>query len=66
MDTHRWAQRAVMFYSFFGTNKKNDVNLKWIRDVLERIPTHKPKSCMNFYPRIGKNLKWEQKTNSPQ
>ena len=36
------AQRAAMFYSFFGTCKKNDVNpFDWLKKVLELIPQHR-------------------------
>jgi transposase len=38
----RGAERAAMFYSFFGTCKKNNVNpFEWLKTVLERIPDHK-------------------------
>jgi transposase len=40
--SNRGAERAAMFYSFFGTCKKNDVNpYEWLRKVLEVIPTYK-------------------------
>jgi transposase len=38
----RGAERAAMFYSFFGTCKKNNVNpFDWLKKVLEVIPTYK-------------------------
>ena len=38
----RGAERAAMFYSFFGTCKKNNVNpFDWLKKVLEVIPEHK-------------------------
>jgi hypothetical protein len=38
----RGAERAAMFYSFFGTCKKNDVNpFEWLKRVLEVIPEYK-------------------------
>ena len=38
----RGAERAAMFYSFFGTCKKNDINpFDWLKKVLEVIPEHK-------------------------
>jgi hypothetical protein len=38
----RGAERAAMFYSFFGTCKKNDVNpFEWLKKVLEVIPEYK-------------------------
>ena len=37
---HEGAKRAAMFYSFFGTCKKNNVNpYQWLKKVLEVIPT---------------------------
>ena len=36
------AERAAMFYSFFGTCKKNGVNpFDWLKKILEIIPEHK-------------------------
>ena len=38
----RGAERAAMYYSFFGTCKKNNVNpYQWLKKVLEIIPEHK-------------------------
>ncbi len=38
----RGAERAAMFYSFFGTCKKNNVNpFNWLKKVLEVIPEYK-------------------------
>lgn len=49
--SHRGAQRAAMFYSFFGTCKKNNVNpFEWLKDVLERIPTHKASKLDELLP----------------
>jgi transposase len=40
--SNRGAERAAMFYSFFGTCKKNDVNpFDWLKKVLEVIPEYK-------------------------
>lgn len=40
--SERGAERAAMFYSFFATCKKNDVNpFEWLKKVLEIIPEHK-------------------------
>jgi len=39
--SHQAAQRAAMIYSLLGTCKVNGINpLHWLRDVLERLPTH--------------------------
>ena len=49
--SNRGAERAAMFYSFFGTCKKNDVNpYEWLRKVLEIIPTYKVNKLTNLLP----------------
>lgn len=51
----RGAERAAMFYSFFGTCKKNDVNpFDWLKKVLEIIPTYKVSKLHELLPQ---NLK---------
>ena len=51
----RGAERAAMFYSFFGTCKKNDVNpFEWLKTVLEIIPHHKVNKLHELLPQ---NLK---------
>jgi transposase len=51
----RGAERAAMFYSFFGTCKKNDVNpFDWLKKVLEVIPTYKVNKLADLLPQ---NLK---------
>lgn len=47
----RGAERAAMFYSFFGTCKKNGVNpFLWLKKVLEVIPTHKVNRLHELLP----------------
>jgi transposase len=47
----RGAERAAMFYSFFGTCKKNNVNpFEWLRKVLEVIPEHKVNKLHELLP----------------
>lgn len=47
----RGAERAAMFYSFFGTCKKNDVNpFIWLKQVLEVIPQHKANRIHELLP----------------
>lgn len=49
--SHRGAERAAMFYSFFGTCKKNDVNpFEWFKKVLEIIPEHKVNQLHELLP----------------
>jgi hypothetical protein len=47
----RGAERAAMFYSFFGTCLKNEVNpLEWLKHTLEVIPTYKVNKLTEFLP----------------
>lgn len=53
--SHRGAERAAMFYSFFGTCKKNNVNpYEWLKKVLEVIPEYKVNILHELLPQ---NLK---------
>lgn len=53
--SHRGAERAAMFYSFFGTCKKNNVNpYEWLKRVLEAIPEYKVNKLHELLPQ---NLK---------
>jgi len=53
--SHSGAQRAVMFYSFFGTCKQHGVNpWKWLKRVLELIPDY-PANQLD--DRLPQNLK---------
>ena len=53
--SERGAERAAMFYSFFGTCKKNDVNpFEWLKKVLEVIPEYKVSKLHELLPQ---NLK---------
>jgi len=49
--SNRGAERAAMFYSFFGTCKKNDVNpFDWLKKVLEVIPEYKVSKLDELLP----------------
>ena len=51
----RGAERAAMFYSFFGTCKKNNINpYQWLKKVLEIIPDYKVNKLNELLPQ---NLK---------
>lgn len=53
--SERGAERAAMFYSFFATCKKNEVNpFDWLKKVLEVIPEHKVSKLHELLPQ---NLK---------
>jgi len=53
--SERGAQRAAMFYSFFGTCKKNNINpFDWLKKVLEVIPNYKVNQLTDLLPQ---NLK---------
>lgn len=55
----RGAERAAMFYSFFGTCKKNGVNpFEWLRYVLEVIPDYKVNKLTKLLPQ---NFNTQQK-----
>ncbi len=47
----RGAERAAMFYSFFGTCKKNNINpYDWLKKVLEVIPEYKISRLSELLP----------------
>ncbi len=49
--SHEGARRAAMFYSFFGTCKKNNVNpYLWLKKVLEIIPTYPANKIGDLLP----------------
>jgi transposase len=49
--SHEAAQRAAMFYSFFGTCKKNNVNpYLWLKKVLEIIPEYHANKLSDLLP----------------
>jgi transposase len=53
--SHEGAKRAAMFYSFFGTCKKNNVNpYQWLKKVLEVIPDYPANKLADLLPQ---NLK---------
>lgn len=53
--SHEGAKRAAMFYSFFGTCKKNNVNpYQWLKKVLEVIPDYLANKLADLLPQ---NLK---------
>lgn len=56
--SHESAQRAAMFYSFFGSCKMNDVNPQdWLADVLVRLPETKSSELYTLLPNYWKNNK---------
>jgi len=49
--SHAGAQKAAMFYSFFGTCKMNDVDpFTWFKTVLEIIPDYPANKLVNLLP----------------
>ena len=49
--SHEGARRAAMFYSFFGTCKKNNVNpYLWLKKVLEVIPEYPANKIGDLLP----------------
>jgi transposase len=54
--SHEGAKRAAMMYSLFGTCKMHNVNpMKWLTDVLTRIPKMKPSELKELLPQNWKN-----------
>jgi transposase len=52
----RGAERAAMFYSFFGTCLKNGVNpLDWLKYTLEVIPSYKVNQLTELLPQHFKS-----------
>lgn len=49
--SHLGAERAAMFYSFFGTCRKNDINpFEWLKKVLEIIPDYPANKLRELLP----------------
>ena len=49
--SHEAAQRSAMLYSLMGTCKMHGVNpFVWLKDVLERIPSHQIKNIKELLP----------------
>jgi transposase len=49
--SERGAERAAMFYSFFGTCRKNNINpFDWLKKVLEVIPDYKVNKLTDLLP----------------
>jgi transposase len=54
--SHQAAEMAAGIYSFMASCKKNKINeFEWLKDVLERIQSHKQK---DLYPLLPSN--WQQ------
>jgi transposase len=59
--SHEAAQMAAGVYSFMASCKKNDINeFEWLKDVLERIQSHKQKDLYQLLP-----SNWQQYRNNP-
>ena len=53
--SHKAAQKAALFYSFFATCKINEVEpYAWLTDVLHRIPDHKANQLEELLPQNWK------------
>ena len=49
--SHLGAQRAAMFYTFFGTCKMHGINpWQWMKKVLEVLPNHKANKLEELFP----------------
>jgi len=50
--SHEAAKRSAMLYSLLGTCKMNGINpFEWLKDVLERIPSHPINKIKELLPR---------------
>lgn len=59
--SHKAAQHAAMFYSFFATCKINKVEpLAWLTDILNRIPEHKANKLTELLPQNWKSTTSQQ------
>jgi hypothetical protein len=55
--SHEAAQRSAMLYSLMGTCKLHDVNpFNWLKNVLERIPSHPINKIQELLPYNWKPL----------
>ena len=53
--SHNGAERIAMFYSFFGTCKKNNVNpFTWLKYVLENLPDYPANRMKELLPQFIK------------
>ncbi len=58
--SHKSAQRSARLYSFLGTCTINEVDpLKWLTDVLNRIPDHKTDKLTVLFPNNYKYIRNE-------
>jgi len=56
--SHDAAQNIAMYYSFFATCKKYDINPHtWLCDILKRIPDHKANKLEELLPQNWKSKK---------
>ena len=53
--SHDGAERIAMFYSFFGTCQKNNVNpFNWLKYVLEKLPDYPANRMKELLPQFIK------------
>jgi len=56
--SHQAAEMTAAMYSFMAMCKKNDVNeFEWLKDVLQRIQSHKQKDLYQLLPNNWKKFK---------
>jgi len=59
--SHEAAQRAAMFYSFFACCKMHQVDpLKWLTDVMIRLPEHPINKIEQLLPHLWKQQQQQQ------
>lgn len=62
--SHQAAEMAAAMYSFMASCKKNNLNeFEWLKDVLQRIQSHKQKDLYQLLPSNWKKFRLEKQTN---
>ena len=51
VESHKAAEMTAAIYSFIGSCKNNNINeFEWLKDVFERIQSHKQKDLYQLLP----------------
>lgn len=62
--SHQAAEMAAAMYSFMASCKKNNLNeFEWLKDVLQRIQSHKQKDLYQLLPSNWEKFRLEKQTN---
>lgn len=62
--SHQAAEMAAAMYSFMASCKKNNLNeFEWLKDVLQRIQSHKQKDLYQLLPSNWEKFRLEKPNN---